>query len=93
MLENIFGVPPSKIFLQTNDSSYTYQWLQQRIRKIAGLFESLNLKKGDHLLLAVSDEPEMSALFLSALINGIVTIIADPDSKAPRARAIMLILI
>ncbi|HTS44059.1 MAG TPA: AMP-binding protein [Puia sp.] len=89
MLENLYSQVPSKIFLQTGRKSYSYQWLQEKIKKISGLFKSLNLSQGDRILLAVSDESEMSALFLTALANGITAVIADPESKAPRAEGII----
>src|SRR6476661_2377159 len=89
MLQQLFAQPGSKIFLQTSDKNYTYAWLQQKIKKTAGLFQNLNLRQGDRLLLAVSDDVEMSVLFLSALACGVVVVIADPEMKAPRATAIV----
>lgn len=89
MLEQIFQQPANKIFLQTDDKSYNYGWLQQNIKKTIGLFNSINLNKGQRLLLAVSDDVEMSVIFLSALAYGIPVIITDPDTKAPRANAII----
>lgn len=89
MLENLFAQTATKIFLQTENKSYSYQWLQEKIKKISGLFESMHIGQGDRILLAVSDESEMSALFLAALVNGITTVIADPESKEPRAASII----
>lgn len=89
MLENIFSQPGTKAFLQAGHRSYNYLWLQEKIRKLIALFETLELRKGDRLLLAVSDDVEMSALFLAALTSGITTVIADPEMKAPRARSII----
>ncbi|PWT77572.1 MAG: hypothetical protein C5B59_03600 [Bacteroidetes bacterium] len=89
MLQNLFSQSSTKIFLQTENKSYSYQWLQEKIKKISGLFESLNIRQGDRIMLAVSDESEMSALFLAALANGITAVIADPESKEPRAASIL----
>lgn len=89
MLQQIFQQPGNKIFLQTQNKAYTYQWLQQRIKKTLGLFRSLNIKQGDRIVLAVSDDTEMTALFLSSLIAGIGAVITDPEIKAPRANAIV----
>ena len=89
MLQQVFQQPGNKIFLQTDDKSYSYQWLQQNIKKTTGLFNSINLNKDERLLLAVSDDVEMSVIFLSALASGIPVIITDPDTKAPRANAII----
>ncbi len=87
MLEKVFTQTPDKIFLQTRQKAFTYGWLQQKIKQISGLFESLNIRSGDNIVLAVANEPEMSALFISALANGITVVIADPESKAPRAKS------
>jgi len=89
MLQNLFGQVIQKTFLQSQERAYSYQWLQQRIRQISGLFESLKIRKGDRIFLAISDESEMSALFIAALANGIAVVIGDPESKAPRARRIV----
>jgi len=89
MLQQVFQQTGNKIFLQTDDKSYNYQWLQLNIKKTRGLFNSINLNKGERLLLAVSDDVEMSVIFLSALASGIPVIITDPDTKAPRANAII----
>jgi acyl-coenzyme A synthetase/AMP-(fatty) acid ligase len=89
MFQNLFAQTATKIFLQTENKRYSYQWLQEKIKKISGFFESLDIRQGDRILLAVSDECEMSALFLAALANGITTVIADPESKEPRAASII----
>jgi long-chain acyl-CoA synthetase len=88
MLQNLLNQSGTKTFLQVGNQSYSYQWLQQRIGKIRGLFQSLALKPGDRLLLAVSDDVEMSTLFLAALASGMTVVMADPEMKGPRARAI-----
>ena len=85
MFKELYQAPQKKTFLRDNNKSYTYQWLQESIKKTVGLFQALQLKQGDRLLLAVSDDREMSVLFLSALATGIVVVIADPEMKAPRA--------
>jgi long-chain acyl-CoA synthetase len=89
MFQQIFLQAPAKSFLQTEDKTYTYKWLQQRILQISGLFDSLGIKHGQRLVLAVSDDVEMSTLFLAALANGITVVVADPEWKAARANAII----
>jgi long-chain acyl-CoA synthetase len=89
MLEKLFKQPPTKIFLQDGYKSYTYDWLKKKISRVSGLFKQLNLQHNDRLLLAISDEAEMSALFISALLNGITVVIADPESKSPRGKSII----
>jgi long-chain acyl-CoA synthetase len=89
MLEKLFKQPPAKIFLQVGHKSYTYDWLKKKISQVSGLFKQLNLQHNDRLLLAISDEAEMSALFISALLNGITVVITDPESKSPRANSII----
>ncbi len=79
MLQKIFQQTGTKVFLQTNNKAYNYAWLQQRLNKNAGLFQSLNLKQGDRLLIAVSDDVEMSILFLTALATGVTAVLADPS--------------
>jgi long-chain acyl-CoA synthetase len=89
MLEKLFIQPPKKIFLQNGSKNYSYDWLKNKINQVTGLFKHLNLKPGDNFMLAVSDEGDMSALFISALLNGITVVIADPESKSPRAKSII----
>jgi long-chain acyl-CoA synthetase len=89
MFQQIFLQPSAKTFLQTEDKTYNYKWLQQRILQISGLFDSLALKQGQRLVLAVSEDVEMSTLFLAALANGITVVVADPEWKAARANAII----
>ncbi|MGZ3860331.1 MAG: AMP-binding protein [Flavisolibacter sp.] len=89
MFQSLFTQPGSKTFLQTEEKNYSYKWLHQRISQVSGLLQSLQLKTGSRLLLAVSDEVEMSAIFLSALVNGITIVVADPEWKAMRAHAII----
>ncbi len=89
MFQNLFAQPHTKTFLQIQEKSYSYYWLQQKIREISGLFQLLNIRTGDRILLAVSEPAENSAIFLAALVNGISIIIADPESKAPRACSII----
>jgi long-chain acyl-CoA synthetase len=89
MLEKLFKQAPAKIFLQAGHKSYTYDWLKKKISQVSGLFKQLDLRPDDRLLLAVSDEAEMSALFISALLNGITVVITDPESKSPRAKSII----
>jgi long-chain acyl-CoA synthetase len=89
MLEKLFKQPPTKIFLQDGHKSYTYDWLKKKISQVSGLFKQLKLQHQDRLLLAISDEAEMSALFISALLNGITVVITDPESKSPRANSII----
>jgi long-chain acyl-CoA synthetase len=89
MLGNVFTQPADKIFLQTLQKNYTYAWLRKKIKQISGLFESLHLQHGDKIVLAISDDPEMSALFLAALAHGITVVMADPESKSPRAKSIV----
>jgi non-ribosomal peptide synthetase component E (peptide arylation enzyme) len=79
MFQQLFVQPPAKTFLQTEDKTYSYKWLQQRIFQISGLFDSLSLKQGQRIVLAVSDDVEMSTLFLAALANGITVVVADPE--------------
>ncbi len=89
MFHSLFTQPASKVFLMHQHQQYSYGWLQKRILQLTGLFNSIALKAGDRLLLAISDEVEFSAVFLAALANGIAIIPLDPDTKAPRATALV----
>src|SRR5947209_8520211 len=89
MLHEIFNQSGSRTFMQVNHRLYSYQWLQERIRKLLTLFDSLGLSRTDRVVLAVSDDAEMSALFLASLVAGVTAVIADPEMKAPRAQAIL----
>jgi long-chain acyl-CoA synthetase len=89
MLQQLFEQSGTKVFLQTEEKTYSYKWLQQRIKQITGLFQSLDLKTGNRVVLAVSDDTEMSAIFLAAIANGITVVVSDPEWKALRANAII----
>lgn len=89
MLEQIFQQNGNKIFFQTEEKNYNYQWLQQRIKKTLGYWNSIGIKQNDKILVAVSDDAEMAAIFLSALTAGVAVIAGDPEMKAPRAKAIV----
>jgi long-chain acyl-CoA synthetase len=89
MFKQLFIQTSTKPFLQTEDKTYNYKWLQQRLLQISGLFNSLGLQQGQRLVLAVSDDVEMSTIFLAALANGITVVVADPEWKAARANAII----
>jgi long-subunit acyl-CoA synthetase (AMP-forming) len=89
MFYSLFNQPANKVFLMHQHQQYSYGWLQKRILQLTGLFNSVSLKAGDRLLLAIADEVEFSAVFLAALANGIAIIPLDPDTKAPRATALV----
>ncbi len=89
MFHSLFTQPANKVFLMHQHQQYSYGWLQKRILQLTGLFKSISLKAGDRLLLAIADELEFSAVFLAALANGIAIIPLDPDTKAPRATALI----
>lgn len=89
MLQALFSQSPQKPFLVTEEKTYSYQWLQENIKKTSGLFDSLKLGKDRMLFLAVSDDADMASIFLSALTAGVPVILADPETKPPRARAII----
>jgi long-chain acyl-CoA synthetase len=89
MLQKIFTQPGNKIFLQTDDKSYSYSWLQQKIKKTLSFWNDAGIKSGDKIFAAVSNDAEMAVIFLSALIGGVTIIVGDPDMKAPRANAIV----
>src|SRR5450755_3728585 len=89
MFHSLFTQPANKVFLMHQHQSYSYGWLQKRILQLSGLFNSISLKAGDRLLLAIADEVEFSAVFLAGLANGIAIIPLDPDTRAPRATALV----
>ncbi|MDF3079319.1 MAG: hypothetical protein K0S09_3208 [Sphingobacteriaceae bacterium] len=89
MLTKHFTQPSEKIFLTTKRNTFTYGWLMENMRKTTGLFNSLNLKKDDRIILSTTSEAEISVIFLTALNHGIGVIVVDNDTKTPRTKAII----
>lgn len=89
MLDQIYRQNSSSTFLRVQQKNFTYGWLQEKIKKISGLFIELSLKPGDRILIAIDDESEFAALFISAMVNGLTTIMLDPATRRNRARSII----
>ena len=63
MLEQLYQRQGSAIFLKSQGKTYSYQWLQDKLKKISGLMESLQLKSGDKILLSVSAKVNLLLFF------------------------------
>lgn len=66
-------------YIVTEQETLTRKQAAQRIRSTNTLFQQMDLKGGDILLLATQDDMSLAVLFLSALRNGIVAAVADPS--------------
>ncbi|MBA4166564.1 MAG: AMP-binding protein [Chitinophagaceae bacterium] len=89
MFEKIYQRNGSATFLQVQNKTYSYQWLQEKIKKTGGFFRDYGIKRGDRLLIALSDEAEFAGIFVAALANGITLVMLDPATKTHRAKSIM----
>ena len=76
-------------FLQTAKKRYSYKWLKDKQAQITGLFSTLGLQPGDRLMLGLSDDAEMSALFITAMLNNITVVMADPEARGFRVESIV----
>jgi long-chain acyl-CoA synthetase len=89
MLHHCFLQHADKLFLTAAGTDYTYGWLQQKLRKVIGLFYSLDVRPGDRIILSTTNDVEIGIIFLAALNQEIGVIIIDPDTRSPRVEAII----
>ncbi|MGJ7033732.1 AMP-binding protein [Niabella hirudinis] len=70
-------------------ASLTYLELLEKVKKITLLFNRRGFKKGDRLVLSVSNDQDTTVFFIAALRNGIAPVLIDPQVKRERANAII----
>ncbi|MCW3111220.1 MAG: Long-chain acyl-CoA synthetase [Segetibacter sp.] len=89
MLINCFSQPSDKNFLYTNSHNYSYGWLQNKIKKLTGLLKGYDLITSDRIVLTTTHDVEMSAIFITALMEQIGVTMVDLDTRQPRIDSII----
>lgn len=79
----------NKKFAVFNNTQLTYAQLLEAIKKITLLFQEKGFKKGDRIILSVSNDLDTTLFFLAALRNGIAPVLIDSSVKKERAKAII----
>ena len=67
----------------------TYEALQQRVNTVAAGLLDLRLKRGDLVLLKMSNSPEFAAVFLAAVKLGIIPVLANSLLTAVELTAVL----
>lgn len=67
----------------------TYGELKRRIFRLTRLFLDAGLKPGDRLVLACRSAIDTVSVFLALLVNGLTTVILDPESPEHLARRLI----
>lgn len=78
-----------KNFAEIKESKITYQKLLSDVKKLHVLYSDGGLKKGDKVILSVSDDYYTSLFFISLLSYGAVTVFIDPEIPLLRASGII----
>ncbi len=77
-------VTPDKVALVEGSNRITYGNLVANIEAAARYLRSMDIKPGDHILLAARKEVEFVYLYFAAHLLGIVNVVIDPTSPADR---------
>lgn len=79
-------------FLVSPHYRVTYKHLGRRIQAACAAFDRVGLSQGDRLTIALGDEREASAVFLAALLDGLVPAMLSPLASHERRAAIARVL-
>ena len=79
---------PRAEFLVNPKERRTYRDLAKRIQTNCAAFDAAGLSAGDRLTIALSDEFEASAVFLAALLDGLVPALLSPHAFEERRASI-----
>ena len=63
---------PEKTYLYFHESSWTYKQFESIAKKTASAFESIGLKKGDHIAILIPNSPEFLFCYFGAMTGGFV---------------------
>lgn len=77
-------VTPDKVALVEGSNRITYGDLVANIEAAARYLRSMDIKPGDHILLAARKEVEFVYLYFAAHLLGVVNVVIDPTSPADR---------
>jgi len=67
------------------DRSYSYRDLQKTMHRIAGVFDRMNLRQGDRIIVSTENKFAISSLLLAGLRCGITVVFMDPKLGVKRA--------
>lgn len=81
---------PKKVFAVLSDGeTITYGNLLATIVKLSLVFNNLNLKENDKILLSTSDKRSLAEITIAAYRLGVTVILLDPNAKAERIHSII----
>ncbi len=78
----------NKVFLQSPFGSVNYGDLADLISRFCGTFDHEGISQGARVLIVSVNEPVAGAVFLAAMLDGLVPVMLSPDSRMDRINAI-----
>jgi long-chain acyl-CoA synthetase len=75
-------------FVDWPDTSLRYATLLEDVRRCCSVFDQFQLRHGDRVLIATSDERAAVTSFVAALLDGLVPIVLTPESSVARLQSI-----
>jgi len=80
---------PKKVFAVLHDGeTVTYGNLLAAVDKLSIIFQRLNLKQGDKIVLSTNDKRALAEITIAAYRFGLTVILTDPNAKADRIHSI-----
>ena len=81
---------PKKVFAVLHDGeTVTYGNLLATVDKLSVIFQRLNLKQGDKIVLSTNDKRALAEITIAAYRFGLTVILTDPNAKADRIHSII----
>ena len=81
---------PKKEFAVLHDGeTVTYGNLLSTVDKLSIIFNRLNLKQGDKIVLSTNDKGSLAEITIAAYRYGLTVILTDPNAKADRIHSII----
>ena len=81
---------PKKIFAELEEGeTITYGSLLSCVDKLSLVFNRLNLKEGDKIVLSTNDKRSLAEITIAAYRYGLTVILTDPNAKADRIHSII----
>jgi len=82
LLQKSFAQNSAKAFLIDN-ANYSYKDFYQKVCRVRALFRNHSCGVGQRVALITHDKYYLSVLYIAALLEGVVSVVLDPDATAP----------
>jgi len=89
IFDKAFSQKGNKPFIVFGNRKVTYGELKSNIGKYSTYFQNNNLKCGDRVILASTDESFVCQFYLSLIANGITAVLLNHETGSERANAII----